>query len=64
MRIKEFERMLCDSLSDIQEGKFPIELRESVHYVNTFERLEIEEPYGIKVILNDGSIFKLHLNRP
>lgn len=42
MKLKEFERMLCDALKDIQQGQFPIELMESLHYVNTFERIDIE----------------------
>lgn len=64
MKTTEFERMLCDSLKDIQDGKFPDDLMESVHYVNTLERLELEPSNGVKLILNDGSIFILLINRP
>ncbi|SDQ06575.1 hypothetical protein [Virgibacillus salinus] len=65
MEIKQFERMICDSVKDIQQGKFPEELNEVLHFVNTFERLEIEtSKVGIQIILNDGSKFNLFINWP
>lgn len=62
MEIKEFERMLCDSLNDIIDNKTPEELFKQLHFVNTWERLEISDSsHGLKIILNDGSIFHLEI---
>lgn len=63
MKTKEFERMLCDSFNDAIDKKVPEELFSNLHFVDTLERLGINDSkYGLKVILNDGSTFVIEIS--
>lgn len=63
MKIKEFERMLCDSLNDTIDEKMPEELASNLHFVDTMERLNIKDSkYGLKIVLNDGSTFYIEIS--
>ena len=63
MNKKEFERMLCDSLNDIIDQKAPEELHKNLHHVDTWERVGLgaQNERGVKITLNDGSIFHLKI---